>query len=192
MHHTLDSSPSYRRNIHQSLASRPTSTHHSSPSPPSQPSNDDIEAVIQMATSSRQTPDGRTAPVKDTRTQLFVGNVRSIFAIFFVLLSHFVSSSPTEYGGRTLRTFFVEQALSYELTFHSDQITDPGVMGLYYLPLQKTLVVPLISSITTRGRPEYLRFVWIGYLQTLIIPTRSRRQILCPFPNPSQCHPPPP
>lgn len=40
--------------------------------------NDDIEAVIQMATSSRPSPDGRSAPLKDTRTQLFVGNVRAI------------------------------------------------------------------------------------------------------------------
>ncbi|KAG7095382.1 hypothetical protein E1B28_006139 [Marasmius oreades] len=35
------------------------------------PSSDDIEAVIQMATST----DGRTGPIKDTRTQLFVGNL---------------------------------------------------------------------------------------------------------------------
>ena len=46
-----------------------------SPSPPPQPSNDDIEAVIQMATSAGQTPDGRSIPIKDTRIQLFVGNV---------------------------------------------------------------------------------------------------------------------
>ncbi|KAG6918606.1 hypothetical protein DXG01_013017 [Tephrocybe rancida] len=37
--------------------------------------NDDIEAVIQMATSSRASPDARTGPIKDTRTQLFVGNL---------------------------------------------------------------------------------------------------------------------
>lgn len=39
------------------------------------PTNDDIEAVIQMATSARPTPDGRPVPPRDTRTQLFVGNV---------------------------------------------------------------------------------------------------------------------
>ncbi|KAF5371686.1 hypothetical protein D9758_003393 [Tetrapyrgos nigripes] len=44
-----------------------------SPIPIITPSNDDIEAVIQMATSSRSSPDGR--PPKDTRTQLFVGNL---------------------------------------------------------------------------------------------------------------------
>ncbi|RDB27901.1 hypothetical protein Hypma_002218 [Hypsizygus marmoreus] len=42
---------------------------------PSTLTNDDIEAVIQMATSSRPTPDGRSVPLKDTRTQLFVGNL---------------------------------------------------------------------------------------------------------------------
>lgn len=42
--------------------------------------NDDIEAVIQMATSSRPSPDGRSVPLKDTRTQLFVGNVRVILS----------------------------------------------------------------------------------------------------------------
>lgn len=59
----------------QPLVSRPTSVHPKSPSPPPPPSNDDIEAVIQMATSARQTPDGRSVPIKDTRTQLFVGNL---------------------------------------------------------------------------------------------------------------------
>ena len=35
------------------------------------PTNQDIEAVIQMATSGR----GGPTPTRDTRTQLFVGNV---------------------------------------------------------------------------------------------------------------------
>ena len=39
------------------------------------PSNDEVEAVIKMATSTKPTPDGRPPPGKDTRTQLFVGNV---------------------------------------------------------------------------------------------------------------------
>ncbi|KAF5389657.1 hypothetical protein D9757_004115 [Collybiopsis confluens] len=46
-----------------------------SPTPPIAPTNEDIEAVIQMATSSRSSPDGRAGPAKDTRTQLFVGNL---------------------------------------------------------------------------------------------------------------------
>jgi hypothetical protein len=46
-------------------------------STPPAPTNDDIEAVIQMATSSGMSQDSRSpAPLRDTRTQLFVGNVR--------------------------------------------------------------------------------------------------------------------
>lgn len=46
-------------------------------SAPPAPTNDDIEAVIQMATSSAMSKDSRSpAPLRDTRTQLFVGNVR--------------------------------------------------------------------------------------------------------------------
>jgi hypothetical protein len=54
---------------------RPNSTQISPTHRPT-PSNDDIEAVIQMATSTRPTPDGRQPILRDTRTQLFVGNVR--------------------------------------------------------------------------------------------------------------------
>lgn len=64
------------RKWQQPLASRPSSVPTSSPSPPLALTNDDIEAVIQMATSARPSPDGRTGPLRDTRTQLFVGNVR--------------------------------------------------------------------------------------------------------------------
>ncbi|KAH9852327.1 hypothetical protein C2E23DRAFT_196860 [Lenzites betulinus] len=50
-----------------------------SPSRPSAagtgPTNDDIEAVIQMAMASSNSP-RTTNPPRDTRTQLFVGNVR--------------------------------------------------------------------------------------------------------------------
>ncbi|EPQ52296.1 RNA-binding domain-containing protein, partial [Gloeophyllum trabeum ATCC 11539] len=41
-----------------------------SPAPATLPSNDDIEAIIQLATSSSS-----SVPQKDTRTQLFVGNL---------------------------------------------------------------------------------------------------------------------
>ncbi|KAG8903256.1 hypothetical protein FRC01_009274, partial [Tulasnella sp. 417] len=45
------------------------------PAPPiATPSNQDIEAVIQMATSNARA----NAPPRDTRTQLFVGNVSLI------------------------------------------------------------------------------------------------------------------
>ena len=41
------------------------------------PTSEEVEAVIQAATSQRSEPDGKIIPLKDTRTQLFVGNVRS-------------------------------------------------------------------------------------------------------------------
>ena len=40
------------------------------------PTSEEVEAVIQAATSQRSEPDGKIIPLKDTRTQLFVGNVR--------------------------------------------------------------------------------------------------------------------
>lgn len=60
--------------------SGPSSVYSSSSSTPSlTPSNDDIEAVIQMATSdARASLDGRAGPLRDTRTQLFVGNVSDL------------------------------------------------------------------------------------------------------------------
>lgn len=60
--------------IQAPLSCRPPSVP-KSPSPPYKPTNDDIEAVIQMATSGRPSPDGRPVPPRDTRTQLFVGNL---------------------------------------------------------------------------------------------------------------------
>jgi hypothetical protein len=59
-------------------SSSSSSVHNLSSPIPFPPSNDDIEAVIQMATSARSSPDGRAGPVKDTRTQLFVGNVSTL------------------------------------------------------------------------------------------------------------------
>jgi hypothetical protein len=64
----------------QDLTGPSSVQHSSSPTPSLPPSNDDIEAVIQMATSARSTPDGRGG-LRDTRTQLFVGNVRACFDI---------------------------------------------------------------------------------------------------------------
>ncbi|KAF9051654.1 hypothetical protein BJ165DRAFT_1340519 [Panaeolus papilionaceus] len=43
--------------------------------PPAKPTDDAIEAIIHHATSSRPSPDPRSLPAKDTRTQLFVGNL---------------------------------------------------------------------------------------------------------------------
>lgn len=189
MHHTHNSSPSYRRNFHQPLVSRPTSALPQSPSPPAQPTNDDIEAVIQMATSARQTPDGRSGPLKDTRTQLFVGNVRYFF-IFLLLSLTNLPSFLTVYAGKTSRTSSVVQALSCVQTFHSDQTIDPAAMEQCCLPLRRTLAVLLICSTATRGRPEYLRFAQTGCRQTSIVPFQLRSRTHFPLPNPSPRLPP--
>ena len=46
------------------------------------PSDDAIEAIIQQATSAATTPYPRTGgPLRDTRTQLFVGNVLFVFLL---------------------------------------------------------------------------------------------------------------
>lgn len=68
--------------------------------PVSAPSNADIEAVIQMATSKQS-----LLPVpKDTRTQLFVGNVGPSSFILSVRSRN--RSSPIEFAGRILKIFF--------------------------------------------------------------------------------------
>ncbi|VDB88901.1 unnamed protein product [Peniophora sp. CBMAI 1063] len=65
----------------------PTPTPAASPSEPQEeqkqqqrpavlnPTSEEVEAVIQAATSQRSEPDGKIIPLKDTRTQLFVGNL---------------------------------------------------------------------------------------------------------------------
>lgn len=83
VHYSLGS---YSSRTVQDVSSGPSSLQGSlasSPSPSasvSTPSNDDIEAIIQMATSSRSSPDGKGGPPRDTRTQLFVGNVRILLS----------------------------------------------------------------------------------------------------------------
>lgn len=69
-------------------------------SPAPAPTNDDIEAVIQMATSARASPDGRTGPPRDTRTQLFVGNV-GLRVVHWRTSIHPAFSYLTGYGGKT-------------------------------------------------------------------------------------------
>lgn len=74
-----------RRQEITTTASRPGSAPPSD-TPPSRPTDDDIEAVIQMATAnSLLSPAGS---LRDTRTQLFVGNVSPLcfFHIHFHLL----------------------------------------------------------------------------------------------------------
>ena len=79
--------PSYSSSSPQNIL-QPSSPRPPSPANPAQPTirpphlvhptNEEIDAVIQQATSS-VSADGRHVPLKDTRTQLFVGNVRSFF-----------------------------------------------------------------------------------------------------------------
>ncbi|TDL22740.1 RNA-binding domain-containing protein [Rickenella mellea] len=56
-------------------SSAPSSTQSPIPQPPAVLSNEDIEAVIKMATSTRPNAEGRPLPNRDTRTQLFIGNL---------------------------------------------------------------------------------------------------------------------
>ena len=77
-----------------SQVSSPTQTH-------VHPTDDAIEAIIQQATAARS---GDSRPLRDTRTQLFVGNVRSV-SYFMVRCSYSSpSSSPTASAGKTSRT----------------------------------------------------------------------------------------
>ena len=79
-----------------------------SPEPPlGIPSNDDIEAVIRMATAA--SADRSPAPLKDTRTQLFVGNVCPLPGL--LLRPHSLSSFRTASAGRTSKISFEKQAL---------------------------------------------------------------------------------
>lgn len=176
MHHTQ---PPYRGFFQSSLLSRPASARPKSPSPPPPPSNDDIEAVIQMATASRQNLDGRSGPPKDTRTQLFVGNVT--FVSFCLLFSLTVQpSSPTASGGRISKTFSVVQEPSSVPTFLSGLITDLAATAPCCWPPPRTLVVRLICSTGIRGRPEYWKSARIGCLPTLITRCQPPLQKLLP------------
>ncbi|KAL5481015.1 hypothetical protein ACEPAI_9956 [Sanghuangporus weigelae] len=58
---------------HTSPGSPSTST--TSAAPPTLPSDEEVEAVIKQATSTQPRSDGRPPPGKDTRTQLFTGNL---------------------------------------------------------------------------------------------------------------------
>jgi len=89
-----------------------SATHSQVPSPTQthvHPTDDAIEAIIQQATAARS---GDSRPLKDTRTQLFVGNVRSV-SYFLVRCSYsFPSSSPTASADKTSKTSSERLALS--------------------------------------------------------------------------------
>jgi hypothetical protein len=68
------------QNTVQSSSSSPSSATNPPPSlPVHPPTSEEIDAVIQQATSAVSS-DGRHVPLKDTRTQLFVGNVRFLLS----------------------------------------------------------------------------------------------------------------
>lgn len=136
---------------------------------PSTLTNDDIEAVIQMATSSsRPSPDGRSGPLKDTRTQLFVGNVCSTFQFLYAHPPTPPFSFRTAFGGRISRTFSVAQAPFFVRMSLSAQTIVHAVMVLYSSLLQRTLAGPLICSMDIRGRPGYSKSGLIDYHLTLM------------------------
>jgi len=76
------------------------------PLPAHPPTNEEIDAVIQQATSSVSS-DGRHVPLKDTRTQLFVGNVRFLSPLLPSRLCNFPSCLFLQFPRfRVLRTCF--------------------------------------------------------------------------------------
>lgn len=66
------------------------------------PSHDDIDAIIQLATSAHQSP--TAGPLKDTRTQLFVGNVCAQFSDWSS--SHSSSQLPYRVRWQDLKDLF--------------------------------------------------------------------------------------
>jgi len=76
------------------------------------PTDDAIEAIIQQATAARS---GDSRPLRDTRTQLFVGNVRSVSSFLVRCSYSFPFSSPTASAGKTSKTSSERLALSSAL-----------------------------------------------------------------------------
>ena len=127
---------------------------------PRPPTDDAIEAIIQQATSARPSPDGR--PLRDTRTQLFVGNVRLRFLFWFPPLPLTASSCHIVCGGRTSRIFSERRVRFCELMFLWAPTTDHAVMAPFCSPPQRMLVVQSTCSMATRGRPEFSKSASTG------------------------------
>jgi len=108
----------------QDSASRPPSVSATSPgSPIHAPTLDQIDAVIQMATSSRSSQDGRPIPLKDTRTQLYVGNVRTSSLSLFLLFILF-SAPSFRFNG-----YFLNMRLGSGLNFISSRISSSSFLA---------------------------------------------------------------
>lgn len=117
------------------------------------PSDDAIEAIIHHATSYRQD----LRPLRDTRTQLFVGNVLSptYFSSFF---SHPSTSYPTEFAGRTSKISSAKPAPFSALMSLSVLTIAAVAMALSSSRLQRTQVEQWTCSTDTHGRHASLKF----------------------------------
>jgi len=116
-----------RRQRPRTKKCRTSATHSQVPSPTQthvHPTDDVIEAIIQQATAARS---GDSRPLRDTRTQLFVGNVRSVSSILVRCSYSFPFSSPTASAGKTSKTCSERLALSSTPMSLSGPTTAPGV-----------------------------------------------------------------
>lgn len=147
--------------------------------------NDDIEAVIQMATSSRSSADGRSGPLKDTRTQLFVGNVR-----FFYLAPNwthnlrFSCSFHTVYAGRTSRTFFAALEPSSEPMSPLGLTIDPVATAPSFSQRQRMQGEPSIFSMDILGRRGSSRSGLIVFHPILMLASHHPSPLLRHNPHP--------
>lgn len=122
----------------QSQDSSPRTNSTNSPTHSSSgPSNEDIEAVIQMATSATN---GRSPAPKDTRTQLFVGNVNTSFLVPLCLLNSVYSFRTVSCGKISKISFGKLEQSSVQMCL-SAQTTDQEATAPCSLLQRKTLVV---------------------------------------------------
>lgn len=143
----------------------------------SAPSNDAIEAAIRAAINSgesRSSPsiassgmgggDGRTVPPRDTRTQLFVGNVRAFPLMARILLYHSLNSPYTSChiasAGRTSRISSVEQGPCSEPTSPLGRTTVLEGTARFSSPPLKTLEGQSTCSTGTNGRGGCSKSGW--------------------------------
>lgn len=119
-----------------------------SPPPAPAPSNADIEAVIQMATSNQ----GRMPIPKDTRTQLFVGNVRSLPRPPWSTNGN--HSCRIGFAGKISRIFFARPEPSSGQMSPWDQTIDREATAPFSSPQPKMLQEPLRCFTATTGRRE--------------------------------------
>ena len=150
------------------------------------PTSEEVEAVIQAATSQRSEPDGKIIPLKDTRTQLFVGNVRWRHLCPRALLDiDSIYSFRTECAGRISRICSAKLVLSYVPMLHLGRIIARGATGLCCWLRQKMLGGLWTCSMDILGKRVYLKSGWTVCLQNYSTirtrcrsPTRPHRLLL--------------